>query len=139
AIGADPRGRKWRHLEVQPRRRRLDSDQIPVHRHAEDRIRSGPRHLDRYRGEVAPLVAAQHGSTDLNPPGLLDAWRIAEGLEGNRHLATPPPAAPPDPPVRQTPAGVPVKIGSRLIGDLPPREPADRVHEEADRITAVVV
>ena len=135
-IGADPRGRKRLHLEVQPRRRRLDADQIPVHRYAEDRIRPGPRHLDRYRGEVAPLIAAQHGATDLNAPDLLDAWAIAERLEGNRHLNRPPAV---EPTRGHIPDRVPVEIGGRLIGDLHFREAADRVHEEADGVAAVAV
>ncbi len=135
-IGVDARGRKRLHLEVQPRRRRLDSDQIPVHRYAEDRIRPGPRHLDRYRGEVAPLIAAQHGATDLNAPDLLDAWAIAKRLERNRHLSRPPAV---EPACGHIPDRVPVEVGGRLIGDLHFRVAADRVHEEADRVTAVVV
>src|SRR5688572_13531460 len=135
-IGADPRGRKRLHLEVQPRRRRLDSDQIPVHRYAEDPIRPGPRHLDRYPGEVAPLIAAQHGPTDLNTPDLLDARAIAKRLEGNDHLRRPPAV---EPTCGHIPDRVPVEVRGRLIGDLHFRVASDRGHEEADCVTAVAV
>ena len=135
-VGVDARSHKRLHLEVQPRRRRLDSDQIPVHRYAEHPVRPGPRNLDRYRREVAPLIHAQHGATDLNAPELLDARAIAKRLERNDHLRRPTAV---EPTRGHIPDRVPVEVGGRLIGDLHFRVASDRGHEEADRVTAVAV
>ena len=102
-------------------------------RDLEDAAEGGER--SRHRGEVRPLVLPSDDPPEVDSPRLVAPGRIAQRLERNRHLDGPSAV---EAPGLHVPHGVPVVVGRTLIGDLPVREPANRVGVKDVAVALVV-
>ena len=86
-------------------------------------------------GQIGILVLPAHDAAEVDPPDLGTAARVAQGLEGDRHLHGPAVFEPGRP---RVPDRGPVAVHVPLIHDEAVEEAADRVQVEEEGVPPVV-